>query len=259
MRSRLFEFEDLPIFPAALRDILTGHLRILQRVFRPYAAIVPMLGRFIEECGEYRIVDLCSGSGPSKEITEEIRARRPDLRLTVTDKFPPKQLYRRLSAEIPWLDAELCSIDARRVPKRLSGLRTLFTAFHHFDSRSAARILENAVREKQAIAIFEVTGRSLLQYIQVVISSFAVLVTVPFIRPFSWKNLFWVYLIPLAPIFILWDGLVSNQRTYSVPELESLIEPHRGEYSWSYGIVPSRWITQITYLFGKPRSGCQNS
>ena len=50
---------------------------------------------------------------------------------------------------------------ALAVPERLTGLRTVFTAFHHFRPADARAILESAVRDRQGIAIFEATFRTL--------------------------------------------------------------------------------------------------
>ena len=41
------------------------------------------------------------------------------------------------------------------------------------------------------------------------------------------------YLIPILPLFIAWDGAVSNARTYTLEDMGELIQGLSGEkYSW---------------------------
>jgi len=36
----------------------------------------------------------------------------------------------------------------------------------------------------------------------------------------SWVQILFTYVVPILPLLIFWDGLVSQLRTYSVQELE---------------------------------------
>jgi hypothetical protein len=42
----------------------------------------------------------------------------------------------------------------------------------------------------------------------------------PLVRPVSWVQILFTYLVPILPVLIFWDGLISQLRTYSVQELE---------------------------------------
>lgn len=59
----LFEFEDQSWCPAALRNAVTGYLRLVVQVTRQVAPVAPALVGLLERSGETRILDLCSGSG----------------------------------------------------------------------------------------------------------------------------------------------------------------------------------------------------
>jgi hypothetical protein len=62
----------------------------------------------------------------------------------------------------------------------------------------------------------------------------------PFIRPFTWRRLLWTYVVPVVPLVAMWDGLVSNLRTYSPVELSTLADAlHGPAYRWRSGRVPS--------------------
>ena len=81
-----------------------------------------------------------------------------------------------------------------------------------------------------------------------------VLLTTPFIRPFRWSRLLWTYLIPVVPFVSLFDGLVSNLRTYNVRELLQLTEAMDAKsFQWEIGEVKSpAGPIPITYLIGVP-------
>ena len=77
----------------------------------------------------------------------------------------------------------------------------------------------------------------------------------PSIRPFRWSRLLYTYVLPIIPLVLLFDGLVSCLRTYQPRELRELIEVvaapeyrwETGEQSGTFGGLP------ITYLIGYPR------
>ncbi|MDH5604797.1 MAG: hypothetical protein OEY51_12695 [Cyclobacteriaceae bacterium] len=87
------------------------------------------------------------------------------------------------------------------------------------------------------------------------LSPLTVLITTPFIRPFSWGRILFTYLIPLVPFFIWWDGLVSSLRTYSLKELNTLIQEadSQGEFDWESGRLKSG-PGIILYLLGTDKS-----
>jgi hypothetical protein len=107
------------------------------------------------------------------------------------------------------------------VPRGLDGFRTLFNAFHHFRPELARRILADAVAARRPIAVFEVVSRRLLPLVGLLLSPLNVLVLMPFVRPRRWSWLFFTYVVPVIPLFVLWDGVVSWLRIYSEPELRA--------------------------------------
>ena len=145
-------------------------------------------------------------------------------------------------------------VDATRVPGDLHGFRTIFTAFHHFRPEQACAVLADAVRTRQGIGVFEVTQRGVLALLLTMLAPLVVLLVTPLIRPFRWSRLLWTYLIPLVPMIMLFDGLVSCLRTYSVQELHDLTARlGTNDYLWDIGTVKSKTTPiPITYLIGVP-------
>lgn len=131
------------------------------------------------------------------------------------------------------------------------GLRTQFLSFHHFKPKDAQQILQNAIDTNSSIAIFEGQERSVPSIIAMILSPISVLLTTPFIRPFKIGRIIFTYLIPIVPILVLWDGVVSSLRTYSVKEMNELISKlnNKENFSWEVGKVKSG-PAKILYLVG---------
>jgi hypothetical protein len=142
-------------------------------------------------------------------------------------------------------------IDARNVPKELKGLRTQFLSFHHFKPKDAKLILQNAIDTNNSIAIFEGQERSIPSILAMIFSPISVLLTTPFIRPFRFGRIIFTYLIPIVPVFVLWDGIVSSLRTYSLQEMNGLVGSLNGKENndWEINKVKSG-PGVILYLLG---------
>ncbi|MCP4594378.1 MAG: class I SAM-dependent methyltransferase, partial [bacterium] len=80
----------------------------------------------------------------------------------------------------------------------------------------------------------------------------AAVVTVFMLRPFRLRHLIWGLLIPVIPLTALFDGIVSNLRTYTVQELEELTRSiDLPGFQWEVGTAAMpRTRLKATYLFG---------
>ena len=133
----------------------------------------------------------------------------------LTDRFPNLPAFRRAATasegRIRYLEQP---IDARAVPRELTGARTLFNAFHHFEPRDALAILRDAATRGEPIAVFEIVDRTLPRLLLVLLTPLLVLAATPFIRPISWRRLVWTYLIPLVRAGIgFTDGVQAERRS----------------------------------------------
>jgi hypothetical protein len=107
--------------------------------------------------------------------------------------------------------------------------------------------------------------RSLRMLLVLLTPLFVWLVT-PFMRPFAWRRLLWTYLVPLVPLTCLWDGIVSQLRAYSAPELRALCAGS-APMRWEAGQVPiAKGRGRLTYLIGvanrtnvPPPSDCRSA
>lgn len=257
-RLHLFELEDQPWFPAAARDLATDYLHFIEAKFALHTPIVGLLAAALRATGADHVVDLCSGgAGPIPALRRALAAEGLTIRFTLTDRFPNVPAFERAAAgsggDIGYV-AE--PVDARAVPSRLVGFRTLFNAFHHFRPSDAAAVLRDAVRAGQPIGVFEIPERgpgTLLPLL--LLTPLLVAISTPFIRPFRWRRLLWTYAVPLVPLTCWWDGVVSSFRAYTPSELERLAaEATADGYSWEAGQVPiGATPGRLTYLIGIPR------
>jgi hypothetical protein len=262
-RVHLFELHELAWFPTAWRDLLTDYLSFYAKVFKPYVRVAPLLAGALESAESPMILDLCSGAGrPVLSLIPALGDLGVEgLRVTLTDKFPNLNAMgdeRFDGADVSYISEP---VDATAVPAKLSGFRTLFTSFHHFRPDGARSILANAVDNGEGIGVFEYTERNwTIWTIPTLLIPVFIWLCTPFMRPFLWRRLLWTYLVPVIPFVALWDGFVSNLRTYSVEELRELIDNIDGSrYEWQIGRVRSVGGSRVTYAIGVPRLNVSSS
>ena len=254
-RIHLFEFEDQEWIPSFLRDYITDFLSHLSNQLDIFKPIVPILVKALKSSSENSIVDLGSGAGGGWfRLSMHLQKDYPDIKILLSDYFPNFAAMSRIAqgaSNVKFIEE---SIDARRVPKEIKGLRTLFLAFHHFKPQDAALILQNAVDDNQPICVFEGQERSLPSILGMVFSPITLLLITPFIRPFELKRFVFTYLVPLLPILVVWDGVVSCLRTYSIRELNAMVQGLEGNerFNWEINTVKSG-PGKILYLMGLPK------
>ena len=80
----------------------------------------------------------------------------------------------------------------------------------------------------------------------------ALWLSMPFVCQSRWSRLFWTYISPAISAFLMWNAFASCLRTYSVEELQGLVDGLRYEtYSWEIGVEAAR-PAPISYLIGYP-------
>jgi hypothetical protein len=253
-RIHLFEFSDLPRWPSVLRTYALDYLLAVAERFRPFSLKVDLLLQAMDAVGTDQIVDLCSGvGGPWPHLAPEMARRRGrPIQLLLSDKYLAPGVESVVAA-IPGARCLKESVDARCVPPQLTGMRTLFNGFHHFRPDEARQILQDAVRHNQPIAVFEMLERSWWYFIYLWLTPFLVLLITPKLRPVRLSRLLLSFVVPVIPLCMLWDSLVSVLRCYTTRELLDMVAGLDGnEYVWEAGRYRHR-IIPVTYLVGYPR------
>lgn len=249
-RLHLFEFGDQPWFPQVLHDAETAYLTAAYRLFPLPRLWADKLETVLRRGEPAQILDLCSGSGGAMPmIIDELAARGYDVRATLTDLYPNPAST--VHPRITWRSEP---VDARCVPRELTGTRTMFSAFHHLRPDAAKAILKDAFERRQPICIFESGQGNLLGIASMIGVPFAVLALMPFVRPLRWQYLLFTYLIPVLPLIVLWDGLVSMVRIYSLEQMKELTAGLAAPgYAWEIGRLHLINIPGgLPYLIGRP-------
>jgi hypothetical protein len=255
-RFHLFEIEDQAWCPVVFRNAATDYLQFIINATSPYKPVISDLGKAIKKLASHRIVDLCSGGGgPWLQTQRELEANGVEIDICLTDRYPNLPAFEQIrSRSKNRIDYYPNPVDATSVPEELTGFRTIFTALHHFRPEDARAILLDAVKNRQGIGVFEVTERSPSAILIMTVHLLLVLILTPFIRPFRWSRLFFTYLIPIIPIIVWFDGVVSCLRTYTLEELTAMVESisDRG-YHWEIAKKKSvRALIPVTYAIGYP-------
>jgi hypothetical protein len=250
-RLHLFEFEDQAWFPAPLRRAMTSYLVSAYGV-TPFPKLwAERLAKLMNRDEVTEIVDLGSGSGgPVPQVVKALEESGYRVRVLLTDLYPDQGKA--------WTDDATRyfpqPVDAARTPPELSGIRTMFASFHHFQPEAAKSILRDAFAQRRPLCILEATSRTPGAVASAVLIPILVLVLTPAIRPVSWIQLLFTYLIPILPLLIFWDGLISQLRTYSAEELNEFATDLQAEdYAWETGTIEiPRLPARVPYLIGRP-------
>ncbi len=259
-RRQLFEWNDQGWLPRFMTSWMTRILRICHRNMQNGRVWAPKVRELMEQSGENRIVDLCSGGGgpvlDMVRILEEEHGLCPHL--TMTDLIPNLRTAEEINREQGNKVYITTPIDATDVPADLPGIRTVFSGFHHLRPELAFRLLQNAFEAKQHIFISETTYRSLGAMVTYALAFLWFFFLTPLIRPTFWQLIF-TYPIPVLPLMLGWDNVVSCFRTYSGDELREFVSRLSSEdYRWEVGELQNpRLPTPYPYIMGYPtrRSG----
>jgi SAM-dependent methyltransferase len=254
-RRHWIEISDEPWCPRGIRNAVTDYCRFVTELSGIYNAVAPLLIEALERTGGRLVLDLGSGAGgPWLRLQPLLRKLGMDVTVCLSDHNPDVVAFERarhLSQSAIMYHAD--AVDATQVPSGLPGFRTMFSAFHHLDPGQARAALTDAVKRREGIAVFEMGGqRGVLMFLSVLPVPLRALFAVPFIRPFRWSTLMWTYLVPVLPVVLLLDSIVSVLRMYSIPELRDLTTG-LDNYRWSTGTVRAKPIPfPVVYLIGVP-------
>lgn len=259
-RKAWFEFHDHPLYPGFLRDLVTDALQAIWNTQQIYSPIWPRLVRAITESRAKRVIDLCSGSGgPWRRFScEFVQDDGSPAQILLTDKYPNRGPIRNPEgATANRLSFHPEPVNAMEIPPDLTGFRTIFSTFHHFEPAEAYAILKSACEQRQGIGIFEAAKCDLRTLAAVIAVPLLALWLALGIKPFRWSRIFWTYCLPAIPLTLWLDGMLSCLRSYSRADLRELTSGlESDDYRWEIGEERAGPVA-ITYLVGCPSlQGC---
>lgn len=264
-RVQLFEFEDQSWFPDWMRISLTRLIQVLHRMMKFGSVLSDLLDSKIREINAHNIVDLGSGAGgPMIYVYDSLRTKYgyEELTLTLTDLYPNKKTVTSInSMGKPGLKYLSESINATNLKEAPKGIKTMVNSFHHLNPKQAKAVLNSAVENKEPFFIYEMADNKiplliwwLLLPISLVIMIIMVLFMTPFVRPLTFKQLIFTYIIPIIPIAYAWDGQASMPRIYAKKDYEELLNNiNLDNYHFEIDdVINSKGKKQGYFVFGKP-------
>ena len=258
MHIHLFEFTDQHWCPQTIRQYMTDYLHFLITKLGIYRPAVPIIKNIMDKTGKDEILDLCSGSGGGVDIVQHELSKISGkvIKLTMSDKYPNIGLYEILKNNSNGgLDYNKDSVDALNVPNNFNGIRTMFSALHHFKPEQVKDILKDAVLNKSPVCFFEGAGKRVLDFMGILLlHSFIFIAVTPFIKPFRLSRLFLTYIVPLVPVMTIWDGLVSILRMHTPKNMLEIADSINAvNYEWKAGQIRGNLVNVMLYMTGIPK------
>jgi hypothetical protein len=259
-RMQLFEFNDAPWAPEALRSLIIESLGVTLERGRLLDGLVEPIADFLTRADTDALLDLGSGSGvPAKVLLSALGSRglRPHMRLT--DLQPRPSEWQALASAHPGqLDFVPHPIDATAIPDEIGAGRgrIVVNVLHHFPPGLVRAVLTDAVRTGQPIFIAESFGRNPLAFL----GGFGphglpALLEAPLRRGPRALRAGLVWATPVGLAASIWDGLVSTLRIYEASDLRALLTdvPSADTFEWRFGTYPVSRFGDGVWATGHPR------
>lgn len=257
-RIHLVEIEDLHWFPDSLRQCMTRLIIVMHRLLGSQHELAELISRALNHANKPAIIDLCSGSGgPMIEVFNILKTqtRLQNLTLTLTDLYPHQETADRINSEgdsgITYLTK---SVNAADLDVEEVGVRTMICSMHHMRPEVARNILSDARANRQPICLFEISDNSFPIWLWWMVMPMNLLMAffiTPLVKPMTWQQLVFTYLVPIIPICFAWDGAVSNARTYTLADMDELLNGlQTSDYVWEKGQAGG--MLKKLYLLGLP-------
>lgn len=212
------ELEDYRWFPPLLRNFQMEFIGFVVSRFPIYTAFITHLKTL--DLPLQSMTDLCSGSGePAIHIFKKSNCFT---NLTLTDKYP--NLFQLQDEQISY---KMESEDVLEMEFKSSTCYTMFNALHHFKDEDKIMIAKKIQASGSTGFFVELLEPTLINLLKVLLlTTFGTLLLTPFIQPFSFKRLFFTYILPINIFTITYDGMVSVSKTRLVEQYQRLFKHH---------------------------------
>lgn len=240
-RLHLFEFNDSPWAPVALRETVIEALSRTLRWGRILEGLVGPFRAFVEQAGVEQVLDLCSGAGgPAAVLVREMmRAGQTPPHFLLTDLQPHPELWLGLrEAHRGAIDFVAEPVDATRIPEDIGKgrARVIINALHHFEPPLAQAILLGACQGAPGVFVAEGFERNPLEFLPFAVAGLPALYLNPILSPrHRVQKALLTWFSPVALAVSAWDGLVSTRRVYTESELREMVAPLGDDFVWRYG------------------------
>lgn len=257
MRNHLFEFMDQEWVPDSLRTTLREILEACNSLpFRFYNRwITSEIKQQVEKGHIKCIVELGAGTAPLTQalLNSDLP---PQILLKPSDINPDLVVFNGLQKKHPHRVQPMYEAYDFSIPRLWpSGtLLVLSATFHHLKPQQRIRVIRALNASNTDYLIAEPINHNLLSYLSCVFGIIAALATPVLLinKPGRLRRFLWCWLMPIAGLMFVWDGLVSCHRVWSKNELELVLTCLND--SQSKPNVKSRPIATLFLLAGHKAS-----
>jgi hypothetical protein len=260
-RLNLFEVHDLNWVPHLVRESVVEVLGTTMRWGKIVPAMSPAFKDFWDESHGADVLEMCSGSGETAALLFDTMTSPESpaiaLRIILSDLVARPQLWRSIClSRQDRLSFLPFNLDATAIPDSvlLDRSQLILNAFHHFPPEAARNVLKNACLHSRGIFIAENFGRSPLETISCGVFGIPATFANPWRTPRQRVLKFLLtFVLPVIPLAVVWDGLVSSLRVYT---RENLMEMTRDldAFEWRHGIFHYMPFGRGQFFYGVPRT-----
>lgn len=238
----IYECNDSPHCPQFIRESI---LEVLGNSIRDAGVYEKLAPRFIDFCTKHHIkniLEIGAGSGESTAVFVDavFRHQQKPPHIYISDLLPMHEVMKATAARYPDVLTPLeDSLDIRNAAVApVHDMRMVLSAFHHFDPDVVRSFFKDAREQQLAIFIAEPFTNSLRAFFPLFLHGFTSLARNGVqSSKMRFVKFFFTFLLPLIPMCLLWDGLVSMIRMYDkkgfMEIVETLPESESG-YQWHY-------------------------
>ena len=184
------------------------------------------------------------------------------IRLMLSDLHPNKNVVQRINKDenelISYVEHSVNATNFKDMPH---GLKTMVGSFHHMPTDVARSILKSAEDNKQPFLVYELAKNNIPTLVWWLFLPLSLLILIVmslimtfFVRPLTFSQLFFTFIIPVIPILYAWDGQASLMRTYTFDDVQVLLgDTERSDYHWEVkDALNDKGKVQGYFIIGKP-------
>ncbi len=225
-RIQAFEFCDQAWLPSWLREAFHDCLSFVHLANRPYEHFSSHIADWAKKSGAEEVLDLASGGGDHITLLHKVALRKGVSlpRFVVSDLYPNRDDYEVLRAQlgdgvIGYIEKSVSALNVQSDIRHWS----MFTAFHHFSPDAARQLLQEFVNKGDAFCIVELTRRTWSDMALMLLGLPLHLLAPFFAKRFTWPKFLFTTIIPIVPLMVAFDGVVSALRSYTKDEIISML------------------------------------
>jgi hypothetical protein len=247
-RWHLFEFDDQSWLPNTLRQLYMNILGSNKFRVRPFKR------RLIEDLQneKIRIIhSLCSGNGNFVFLLYTLLQEQKAIKFILSDLFPLTSEYKRLKSltngDIDFIDSP---VDATKIQPTFGEWFLMAGSLHHFRENDLELIFQMVIDNKGTLIMMENHNRTYAQALKLllVLPIFTVFVSI-FSKPFRLIRLVFGVILPVVPMMILVDGIISNFRSYKKVDLDSILYKLSNANGYVINADPIRYGAIFTGMY----------